>query len=721
MMRTHRDALVALVAGVALAFFASPGTVRADGDEDDPGEDGDDEDLDLDDEDDGEDLDLDDEGDGGDEGEDGDDPAAPAEKPHHVEYPGPLGASGLVHTMSARTGEPLSWSLGMHVSFFKMKGFLYQKEVKDTHTSVAASAHLRFTPIEYLELFASVSARSNATNLAIQQPSLFQTIGDFSFGVKGLYTFADMYTLALAVVPRFVNSVGETGFDWSATSVTLMLANTLDFAAKTGFPLLVHVNLGWDFNNTAKLVDQIETQMDQDPAHPHYIMRFERYALGISRNDAFLAGLALEFKTPWVQPFLEWNMALPVNRQDFLCAQRGPLAFPDDDSCMAQEGFKGVPVDLTLGLRFQPLPVPELSIILAADIGLSGTKTFVRETVPNEPYVIWLAASYSFVKRTELVEIEKIIEKEIVKEVAPPPGPRILGQVVDAESGKGVAGAMVQVLDADGKPVDDLGMLATGDDGTFISQHLEAGTYRLGIEAALYEPCSDCTAELEAGEDLELECQLVPLPRPATVKGKVTDSETGEAMPGAAVTVDGPETVTCTTDAMGLFEVQVEAGDYSLSGKLEGFFDKQVGLTADPGATHEVDVAMNKVPKQKLVVLKKKQIVIKKQIQFEFDQAKILPESFMILDWVAQVLKENPQLTLVEIQGHTDDKGAADYNLDLSQKRADAVRDYLIEAGIDPARLVAKGYGETVPIVPNVTAKGRAQNRRVEFHILSQD
>jgi outer membrane protein OmpA-like peptidoglycan-associated protein len=733
MSASHRFVLATVVATISMLLFCGPGPALADDDSDeemDESDDGEwDEDDDADDDvlddadDDGEDAmdsdEADDEDDDGDEVDDaGGGPSASDGK--HVEYPSPWGYSGLIHTMSARTGENLSWSLGMHVSFFSKKEWLYTGDVKDHHKNVAATAHVRFSPIKYLELFVAVSARSNSTNLSIQQPSLFQTIGDASFGVKGLYTFADTYTIALAVMPRLVNNVGDTGLNAEATSVSLMLANTIDLQAKTDFPLQIHVNLGWDFNNTAKLVDEIETQMSVDPANPTYIMRFERYALGVSRNDHFLTGLAFEFRTPWVQPFVEWTMGIPVNRQDFLCGQFMVAAFPDDDSCLANEGMAGFPMDLTLGFRFQPPPLPELSVVVAADIGLTGTKTFVRETVPNEPYLIWIGLSYSFVKRTEIVEIERVIEKEIIKEIEVIEGPRIMGKVTDSISGDPVEGAVVTILDESGDPVDELSKLVTEDDGTFISQRLEEGTFNLGIEAEWYEDSDGCSVDLGQTGDEDVSCEITPLPRPATIQGKVIDGGSGDAVAGVVVSVEGKDSKTATTDSLGLFQVEVEAGEYAITGKLEGWFDKQVAFTANAGETQSLDLPMNKVPKNKLVVVKKKQIVIKKQIQFEFDSATIKPESFIILDWVAQVLKDNPEIELVEIQGHTDDQGAGDYNLDLSQKRADAVRDYLIDAGIDADRLIAKGYGEANPIVPNVTGKNRAQNRRVEFHIIKK-
>jgi outer membrane protein OmpA-like peptidoglycan-associated protein len=101
-------------------------------------------------------------------------------------------------------------------------------------------------------------------------------------------------------------------------------------------------------------------------------------------------------------------------------------------------------------------------------------------------------------------------------------------------------------------------------------------------------------------------------------------------------------------------------------------------------------------------------------VNFEEARAILLPESRAVLDVVAQSLVANPEVR-VEIAGHTDSRSPAEYNLWLSEKRANAVRDYLIAEGVAPDRLVARGYGFTRPIATNATAAGRARNRRVEL------
>jgi outer membrane protein OmpA-like peptidoglycan-associated protein len=104
---------------------------------------------------------------------------------------------------------------------------------------------------------------------------------------------------------------------------------------------------------------------------------------------------------------------------------------------------------------------------------------------------------------------------------------------------------------------------------------------------------------------------------------------------------------------------------------------------------------------------------------FEFDDYRISPASFGLLDQVVEILNRYPGIKL-EIAAHTDNMGSFEYNMNLSQKRAQSMVDYLVQKGIDPERLVGKGYGESRPIADNNTEEGRSINRRVEFIILDE-
>lgn len=108
---------------------------------------------------------------------------------------------------------------------------------------------------------------------------------------------------------------------------------------------------------------------------------------------------------------------------------------------------------------------------------------------------------------------------------------------------------------------------------------------------------------------------------------------------------------------------------------------------------------------------------ILEKVFFQTNRARILRRSYALLNNVAEVIMNHPEIELVRVEGHTDDRGADDYNMDLSRRRAEAVVEYLVGRGVPPNRLRAEGYGETRPVASNETREGRATNRRVEFNI----
>ncbi len=125
-------------------------------------------------------------------------------------------------------------------------------------------------------------------------------------------------------------------------------------------------------------------------------------------------------------------------------------------------------------------------------------------------------------------------------------------------------------------------------------------------------------------------------------------------------------------------------------------------------------------PDRGRVVVTDTSIEILDMIYFEYDKAIIKKESYPILDAVAATLNGNPSILLIEIQGHTDERGNDAYNLDLSDRRAAAVKTYLEGKGVDGNRLTSQGYGETQPLVRESNEKAWAKNRRVAFLILKR-
>jgi OOP family OmpA-OmpF porin len=126
-------------------------------------------------------------------------------------------------------------------------------------------------------------------------------------------------------------------------------------------------------------------------------------------------------------------------------------------------------------------------------------------------------------------------------------------------------------------------------------------------------------------------------------------------------------------------------------------------------------------PKPKRVEVTQDKIVIHEKIQFEFDKAVIRPESHGLLDEIVGVIKDNPHIKKISIEGHTDSQGSDKYNEKLSKDRAASVLAYFKQHGVAEGRLTSKGWGEAKPLASNDTDEGKEKNRRVEFIITEQE
>lgn len=123
-------------------------------------------------------------------------------------------------------------------------------------------------------------------------------------------------------------------------------------------------------------------------------------------------------------------------------------------------------------------------------------------------------------------------------------------------------------------------------------------------------------------------------------------------------------------------------------------------------------------PEPKRVKVTEEKIEILEIVYFDTGKSTIKAVSFPLLDDVAQVLNDRPNIAKIRVEGHTDNVGKPQKNMVLSQARADAVMKYLVDKGVAAERLTAQGYGDTQPIADNKTKDGRAKNRRVEFMIV---
>ena len=103
-------------------------------------------------------------------------------------------------------------------------------------------------------------------------------------------------------------------------------------------------------------------------------------------------------------------------------------------------------------------------------------------------------------------------------------------------------------------------------------------------------------------------------------------------------------------------------------------------------------------------------------VLFDFDKSNVKPEAGAILDRLVAFMNENKDKK-VSLAGHTDSVGTEAYNLRLSERRVNSVKDYVVKKGVDSSRISGQGFGESKPIADNKTAEGRSKNRRVEIKV----
>ena len=651
---------------------------------------------------------------------------------HFSSMTGPV---GLFHVYDAESDEPGTFGLGLHGAFFKYSDYLIDN---DENVSMWGGLNLRVTPIKYLEVFAGLEAASNSNTRS--DPQLIQTLGEFNIGLKGMYSPIDLLSLGIIFGLEFHNPVGEVGIAFDGLTYPLGVLATVDFSKlNKKIPLRAHLNAIYRFDNSAKLVDEVENQRggcgedvngDGVPDYDGCLDAVERKGLDIDRTDQMQIALGVDAAFPFVTPLIEYGIDIPINRQDFVCPLPATASRPD--SCMNQEGGMGMRQFITIGVRVLP-PINTLSIDLGVDIGLSGYAPSVHELAPQAPYRILFGLTYAF---------DPFVEKSETKEAPVPaplpapepilPQPVISGYVHDAaDSNSPVAGASVRYLGL------DVNAQLSDDAGKFDSYSMPEGPVTLAVRAHGYEDASftvnipdprtaaqaDASAGAAAvGESLPI---VVPVDCPLVKKVEsgvaviVVDGTDGP-LAGAMVEVSGPAALSGTTNSAGEIRLEGEPGRYTVVVRADGYFERERVVEVAASAESRLSIQLTAVPAESSVELSRERISIKKRVMFKTGSDEIAPESHQLLDEVANVLRQHPEVTKVEIQGHTDNRGSRETNLSLSDARARAVAAYLVSEGIRADRLTAKGYGSLKPRAPNITSSGRAKNRRVEFHILER-
>ncbi len=619
------------------------------------------------------------------------------------------GPSGGLRIIDAGSGPAGTFRLALNSEFFVARNVFVET---DRVQHFAGNLSLSISPTEFLEVFVSAAATSAWSDS--NDPLLIQRVADILIGLKGFYRTSGPLTVGGDASVAFLGGVGDASATFRATSFGLRGNVSLDFRdpEKRNVPLIARFTAQYWFDNSAKLTEGIENrryqafdgELSRRDETRNLLTAFERFAFGVNRVDTvrLAAGLEVPLRARKVglHPMLEWQWAIPVNRQGYQCV---PFT-GSGDSCLADEKLKAFPMLLTLGLRLLT-PPKGLAFTVAADVGLTGTRVFVREFAPTAPYNVIVGIAYAFDTKPPPPPPAEVVAAP----VEPPPTVQVRGRIHEDGTDRSVADALVSVSGGDASPQ------VTDADGRFTTYALPEGDITLEVTHPDFETA---LCAVPASAAAEADCPLVPTRREGKLRVLAVDGN-GNPVPKIAVTVRGPSEHVAISDESGVAMV-----DALVPGKYTAHIDDPVYLIALaeieilPRQETTARLRVMRKPTRPTVVLRKREIALRRQVSFATGSDEILPNSEPILLEVADVLLRNPDLELIEIQGHTDNRGERAVNMRLSQQRAESVQRWLIAHGVEPARLVAKGYGPTRPIAPNITQRNRARNRRVQFRIV---
>ncbi len=601
------------------------------------------------------------------------------------------GVPGLQHIASASARMANTYDVGF---FGEVSGGSNIVRAQDTNTFVAGRLVVHAQPIEYFSANFAMSAQNNVNEFGRPEAMLSQ--GDMALGLRGHYPATEYFDVGADVTTEVPTGFGSAGPSFEGTSVTPRLLGSFDLnplIRDEEVPLSTHLNVGYRVDNTSNTVpDGIE------------LTRVERFAHGISEYSALELGLGVEYDVPYVSPFASWNLDIPLAGPGDLCTGGSSVEL----QCLQEAGFGAFPNKLSFGLRGEP--VEQLALHAGADVSLTNQDAAGIPTTP--PYKVFIGASWQIDPRARVERITKTVEKTRMVEKMPERG-RIVGEITDEESEMPVGGARIVYPETDRSP-----QMAGSDGGTFRSYGFSPGeTIALEISHPDYET-REMEVEVEKGEK-SLEVALAPTSRKVTYAGTVSGPD-GQSISGATVVVDGPETREVTTDGTGQFSVEVESGSYTVGISAPDYESSRKTVDLESGEAPEANIRLEQGGSSGLVEVTEEKFEIEERVAFASGTAQIDQDSHEILEAVASKMKARPDVDRLEVQGHTDDVGSESANKELSQKRAEAVVEYLVEQGISEERLVPEGYGPEQPLVPNISDRNRRMNRRVEFKILEQ-
>lgn len=581
-----------------------------------------------------------------------------------------LGAHGLLRFSA--TGE-----------YFKDANFPVQG-AEDTRT--AGTFALSYVPLDFLELSVAYAVSANTNSRS--SPNLIQALGDVTLGARASRQWARGFWAGVDLRAMSFSGVGNQDVERYAFGFAPRALATYDLRQiNPKIPLRAHGNVGLLLDGTGDLVRTTR------------LNAAEEYALNVNRFNRLGFALGAEAPLPAVTPFVEFNLAYPLG-----VGSEGLVAPDGQTVSAASAAYK------TFNLGAKVTAVRDVTFTVGAEFGLTRTVGLGVPATP--PFNLFFGAAYTvdLLGRGGTRIVETVRERKV--DAPTPQTAQVSGVVLDAQTRKPIPAVLVTVPGAGLPPV------ATDmQKGRFLTHPLPPGAVRIAAQKEGYHLVEqDLT--LKAGETSTVELALEPMARPALF----TLSTTSKNKPVAAtLRLQGPKNQEFATSesATAPAKLEMPAGRYTVNVTAPGYLAQTRDVQVSEGATLELSFDLEPEPKKKLVEVKDNKIEILQQVHFGVGKAIILADSYPLLAQVVDAIVRN-DIKRVRIEGHTDNQGNPESNLQLSKDRAQAVAAHLIKAGIDASRLDVEGFGDTRPIAPNLTPRGRELNRRVEFVILER-
>ncbi len=591
------------------------------------------------------------------------------------------GTRGLLRTRAADTYRKgtLSFQLSTNYGkqdderltpggFFPLADSLKGDAIVDYHTFITR-ASATYALSDFFEIAASLDVRSWVRTVQDKGGHDLDShtrggLGDTDVSAKlSIPIPGDRLKLGGYGNVSFATGSKERRFTTESNDITVAGLATLDLSdMQTFVPTRIHVNAGYRFNTNEERGYGIFDPESPDssgfnpPGYPA-----TPASENDSYNDNFLFNAAIEFPAPQVTFFVEfdWQNLLNVD-------------------VPAGSNFSASTYTLSPGVEFKG---KGSSLELGADINLnSGDKP---AGIDPPDWGLWIAFNY----------VGEVVPRDSDRDGIADPNDGCPDQPEDFDGFQDEDGCPDLDNDADGLPdKDDMCPDLAEDYDSF-----QDG-----------DGCPDLDNDQDGIPDARDKCPN----EPEDFDGDMDDDGCPDLVKDSDNDGVPDDLDRCPLQAEDFDGYQDDDGCPDLDNDLDGIPDAVDKCPNQPETFNGVDDE-DGCPDAREI---QKQFVLR-GIGFESGSAALTPDSYAVLDEVIASMNAYPEARL-EIRGHTDSQGPANFNLELSQKRAESVRQYLVNGGVDPSRLTSIGVGEEEPISSNATPDGRAQNRRIEFRRL---